>query len=85
MVFRTLRTLAATACLAAAAALVAPQPAAADTWPTRQITFVVALGPGGSADRSMRMLAQRMQTELGVQIRVINQEGGGGHVGRPIS
>jgi tripartite-type tricarboxylate transporter receptor subunit TctC len=55
--------------------------AAQDNWPPRKITFVVALGPGGSADRTARALAQRLQQELDVPISVINQEGGGGHVG----
>lgn len=54
---------------------------AQEQWPSRQITFVVALGPGGSADRTARSLAQRLQTEVGVPIKVINQDGGGGHVG----
>ncbi|TKW64734.1 MAG: tripartite tricarboxylate transporter substrate binding protein [Paracoccus denitrificans] len=54
---------------------------AQEAWPPRKINFVVALGPGGSADRTARALAQRMQEELGVPITVINQEGGGGHVG----
>jgi len=54
---------------------------AEDSWPPRKITFVVALGPGGSADRTARALAQRLQEEIGVPISVINQEGGGGHVG----
>jgi len=54
---------------------------AQEAWPTPQITFVVALGTGGSADRTARLVAQEMQKELGVPIRVINQEGGGGHVG----
>lgn len=54
---------------------------AADNWPDKQITFVIALGPGGSADRTARLVAQRMQEELGVPIRAINQQGGGGHVG----
>lgn len=55
--------------------------AAQEAWPPRQITFVVAFGPGGSADRTARALAQRLQDEIGVPISVINQEGGGGHVG----
>ncbi|PTW46590.1 MULTISPECIES: tripartite tricarboxylate transporter substrate binding protein [Rhodovulum] len=64
------------------ATALAPLGASADTaWPPRKITFVVALGPGGSADRTARALAQRMQQELGVPISVVNQEGGGGHVG----
>lgn len=54
---------------------------AADNWPNKQLTFVIALGPGGSADRTARLVAQRMQEELGVPIRAINQQGGGGHVG----
>ncbi|VDS10704.1 Tripartite tricarboxylate transporter family receptor [Paracoccus haematequi] len=58
------------------------QPVQAQDWPSQQITFVVALGPGGSADRAMRLLAQRFQEELGVPVRVVNQEGGGGHVGQ---
>ncbi|MFV0334821.1 MAG: Bug family tripartite tricarboxylate transporter substrate binding protein [Tropicimonas sp.] len=67
--------------LSLAAALTPLSAAAQDAWPPRKITFVVALGPGGSADRTARALAQRMQEELGVPISVINQEGGGGHVG----
>lgn len=64
------------------ALLLAGLPAhAADNWPNKQITFVIALGPGGSADRTARLVAQRMQDELGVPIRAINQQGGGGHVG----
>lgn len=54
---------------------------AEDEWPKKQITFVIALGPGGSADRTARLVAQKMQEELGVPIRAINQQGGGGHVG----
>ena len=54
---------------------------AAENWPPRQITFVVALGPGGSADRTARALAQRLQEELDTPITVVNQQGGGGHVG----
>lgn len=54
---------------------------AADDWPNQQLTFVIALGPGGSADRTARLVAQRMQEKLGVPIRAVNQQGGGGHVG----
>lgn len=67
--------------LTLAASLLPLAAAAQEAWPPRKITFVVALGPGGSADRTARALAQRMQEELGVPISVINQEGGGGHVG----
>lgn len=64
------------------AAAITPLTAAAlESWPTQKITFVVALGPGGSADRTARALAQRLQEDLGTPISVINQNGGGGHVG----
>jgi putative tricarboxylic transport membrane protein len=64
-----------------AAALTPATASAEENWPPRKITFVVALGPGGSADRTARALAQRLQDELGTPISVVNQEGGGGHVG----
>ncbi|MBC01359.1 MAG: hypothetical protein CML67_17670 [Rhodobacteraceae bacterium] len=64
-----------------AAAFTPATASAEDAWPPRKITFVVALGPGGSADRTARALAQRLQDELGTPISVVNQEGGGGHVG----
>ncbi|WP_037546960.1 Bug family tripartite tricarboxylate transporter substrate binding protein [Stappia stellulata] len=64
-----------------AAALTPLTASAEENWPPRKITFVVALGPGGSADRTARALAQRLQDELGTPISVVNQEGGGGHVG----
>ncbi|MGY9047604.1 hypothetical protein P775_26620 [Puniceibacterium antarcticum] len=67
--------------LSLAASLQPMRAAAQDAWPPQKINFVVALGPGGSADRTARALAQRLQQELGVPISVINQEGGGGHVG----
>ena len=67
--------------LSLAAAFTPATASAEDAWPPRKITFVVALGPGGSADRTARALAQRLQDELGTPISVVNQEGGGGHVG----
>lgn len=77
-----LKTLASAVALAAVALSTVVRPAVAQDWPSQQITFVVALGPGGSADRAMRLLAQKFQEELNVPVRVVNQEGGGGHVGQ---
>ncbi|MDS1138058.1 Bug family tripartite tricarboxylate transporter substrate binding protein [Nitratireductor indicus] len=81
MSFKAIRRFAAIAGFAVATLAGGIQAGTADDWPNQQITFVVALGPGGSADRTARLVAQRMQDELGVPIRVVNQEGGGGHVG----
>jgi len=64
------------------AAAISPLTASAqESWPPQKITFVVALGPGGSADRTARALAQRLQESLDIPISVVNQDGGGGHVG----
>src|SRR5690625_660883 len=79
MSFRKLKYLALSAALGVSMLGVNAQ--AADDWPDQQITFVIALGPGGSADRTARLVAQRMQDQLGVPIRAVNQQGGGGHVG----
>ncbi len=81
MSFKAIRKFAAIAGLAVATLAGGMQAGAAEDWPSQQITFVVALGPGGSADRTARLVAQRMQDELGVPIHIVNQEGGGGHVG----
>lgn len=81
MSFSKIKTWACSLFLGSALLLSAGATHAADNWPEKQITFVIALGPGGSADRTARLVAQRMQDELGVPIRAINQQGGGGHVG----
>ena len=73
------------ACGAAALAFtllgVAPVAAQEGEWPTSQVNLVVTFGTGGSADRTARALAPQLQEELGVPVNVINQDGGGGHVG----
>ncbi|OKH88866.1 hypothetical protein LF95_01910 [Thalassospira sp. TSL5-1] len=80
---RKILSMASAALFAASTFAMSLAPAQAETkWPDQQITFVVALGPGGSADRTARAVAQRLQQELDVPIRVINQKGGGGHVGQ---
>lgn len=49
-------------------------------WPTRPITFICGFGPGGSADRTARGLAQFLSPELGQPITVVNRPGAGGQV-----
>ena len=46
-------------------------------WPERPLTFVVAFGVAGSADRTARGLSSFMGDELGQPIKVINKPGGG--------
>jgi tripartite-type tricarboxylate transporter receptor subunit TctC len=50
-------------------------------WPDRDITVVVAFGAGGGTDRQTRIMAQHLQSVLGVNVNVQNAPGGGGQVG----
>lgn len=65
----------------AVAALALPA-SAADRYPRRDITNVVAHAAGGGTDVINRVVCQEMAKELGVNINVVNQPGGsGGSVG----
>ena len=55
--------------------------AAAQTWPTRNITLIVPFPPGGSTDVSARVVADHMSKTLGQQIVVQNVGGAGGTTG----
>lgn len=66
---------------AAVAMGVAASATDASAWPTRDITIVVAFGAGGGTDRQTRVMAQHLQSILGVNVNVQNTPGGGGQVG----
>lgn len=60
---------------------VAGTPAVAqDAWPTRPIHLIVPSAPGGAADTSARVVAERLGTVLGQSVIVENRSGGGGTV-----
>jgi len=63
--------------LASAAAAVAGQ----GRWPTQPLRIIVVYPPGGLSDSMARVLADRLQTQLGVPVRVESRAGGGGSVG----
>jgi tripartite-type tricarboxylate transporter receptor subunit TctC len=69
------RTLAASIFCAVAAA-----GAAAQTYPTRPVTIVVAFAPGGADDATARILQDPMQKALGQPIVVENVSGAGGMI-----
>jgi tripartite-type tricarboxylate transporter receptor subunit TctC len=67
--------------LATVIALAAAAPAAAQDWPTRPLTMVVAYAPGGPSDVVSRILAPGMSEALGQSIVIENVVGAGGMVG----
>jgi tripartite-type tricarboxylate transporter receptor subunit TctC len=75
---------AATATIAALAALLSGVPAQAQTaaaWPTRTLTMVVPFAPGGAVDVMGRILSARLSEVLGQQVIVENVAGAGGMAG----
>jgi len=73
-----------TACvLALAAALAAPggNTAAAEDYPSRTISLVVAFPAGGGVDTVGRVIAQKLTDALGQQVIVINRPGAGSVIG----
>ncbi|SHH52524.1 Bug family tripartite tricarboxylate transporter substrate binding protein [Pollutimonas bauzanensis] len=72
------------AALAACLAFSAAAPAAAQEFPSRPITFIVPYAPGGPLDSMARLLAERVQPDLGSVI-VENRPGAGGNIGASIA
>jgi tripartite-type tricarboxylate transporter receptor subunit TctC len=56
-------------------------PAHAQSYPTRTIKLVVPFPAGGATDNSARLVAQRLQSSLGVSVIIENQGGAGGTIG----
>jgi len=69
------------AALAFALAILAGGPAAAQEFPTRTITLVVAFPAGGYADSFARILGDRLSARLGQSVVVENRSGAGGNIG----
>jgi tripartite-type tricarboxylate transporter receptor subunit TctC len=64
--------------LTLAAALAAPgAPASAEVYPSRPITLVIPLPPGGTNDLMARAVADKMSVALGQQVVVENRAAGG--------
>src|SRR5690348_17557882 len=66
--------------LGALACLAASGTAHAQTYPARDITFVVAFAPGGVADTIARMVGQGLAAKLGRNVVVENRGGAGGNI-----
>ncbi|MBO0763263.1 MAG: tripartite tricarboxylate transporter substrate binding protein [Hyphomicrobiaceae bacterium] len=55
-------------------------PAAADTFPSRTITLVVAYAPGGTGDLVARVVSDKLARALGQSVVVENRAGAGGAI-----
>ncbi len=55
--------------------------AIADTYPSRTVTMIVPYPAGGPSDTNARILAERMQAELGQPVIIENVTGAGGSIG----
>jgi tripartite-type tricarboxylate transporter receptor subunit TctC len=65
----------------ATALLVASAPRAhAQDYPTRPVRLIVAFSAGGTADRTARLIAAKMESTLGQAVAVENKPGGNGAV-----
>src|SRR4051812_41597379 len=68
--------------MAAALALIACLPAAAQNWkPTRPINLIVPWAAGGSTDQVTRVAAAELEKALGQTIVIVNQPGASGAIG----
>ena len=59
----------------------AVSPATAQTYPTRQVTFIVPFAAGGPIDNNGRTFAEAMRRQLSSAVIVDNKPGAGGVVG----
>ena len=60
--------------------LIAPTPAVAQSFPSRQITLIVPVTPGGSTDLMARQIAEPLSKAFGQPVIVENRPGASGNI-----
>jgi len=75
------RGLLAAACGALVTAVLIPQLAVAQAWPVKPVRIIVPFPPGGGLDFFTRIVAQKLQENVGQQCLVENRSGAGGMIG----
>jgi tripartite-type tricarboxylate transporter receptor subunit TctC len=73
--------LAISAICAGLAFMAAASPSVAQTWPQRNVRFIVPLGPGSGVDIAARLFADKLSARWGKPVVVENRPGGDGIVG----
>ena len=74
-------TLSASLCVLVAAGALPARAHAADTFPTRPMTYVITFNPGGQSDREARRQEPLLKQLLGQSVLVDYKVGGGGALG----
>ena len=67
--------------LVAGSAVALAVPARADSFPSRQLRWVIPFAPGGNYDVTSRLVAEPMGRDLGQTVLIDNKPGAGGVVG----
>jgi tripartite-type tricarboxylate transporter receptor subunit TctC len=70
--------------LLASALLLLAAPAAAQTYPSRQIDLIVPFVAGGTTDTVARLIAQRLNDAWGQPAIILNRPGGGSTIGTTV-
>jgi hypothetical protein len=79
------RAMQATALVLAIVMAVLSGHAVAQSFPSRSVTIIVPLSPGGSSDTLARLIAKGLTEKLGKPVVVENRPGAGGRIGAHIA
>lgn len=71
--------------VALSAAVLAPDSAVAQAWPSKPVRIIVPFGTGGGTDIQARLLADKLQRITGERFLVDNRSGAGGLIGAQLT